>query len=235
MRLVLEAPGGVDDQAVDPGGGGLLHAVEDDTSGVAAFLAADHRRTDPFAPDAQLLYRGGAEGVAGGQHHAIVLFLQQVAQLADGGGLARPIDADHQDNMRPGKSPHVQRLGHGAEDLLDLLGQDGPQAALIQLLVAAGGDGVADTLRGLRPEVGRDQRFLDVVQRRGIERSPAGQAGQIVAETISGLLEAAGQAVEPTHSVKLPVRWSAVRPVMRTGPVCPRTDPATNTGAKLSV
>jgi hypothetical protein len=48
----------------------------------------------------ELLDRRGAEGVAGGQHHAVALLLQALGQLADGGGLAGAVDADHQDHLR---------------------------------------------------------------------------------------------------------------------------------------
>ena len=111
VRLVLEAPGGVDDQHVLAGRGRLLDAVEDDPGGVAAFLAGDDRRADALAPDLQLLDRGGAEGVAGGEQDAIILLLQPMAELADGGRLARAVDADHQDDVGAGKAPDFQRLG----------------------------------------------------------------------------------------------------------------------------
>ena len=63
-----------------------------------------------------------------------------------------------------------------------------------------GGDRLADAVRRLGPEVGGDQRFLDVVERRGIERGAAGEAGEIVGDPVGGLLKAAAQAVEPTHA-----------------------------------
>ena len=78
MGLVLEAPGGVDDEHVDALRGRLLDPVEDDSGGIAAFLAGDDRRADALAPDLQLLDRGGAEGVAGGEQHAVILFLEPV-------------------------------------------------------------------------------------------------------------------------------------------------------------
>ena len=159
-----------------PVAGRLLDAVVDDAGRVAAFLAGDDRRLDPVAPDLELLDRGGAEGVAGGQQHAIILLLQQMAELADGGGLARAVDADDEDDVRAGEAPDVERLGDGREDLLDFLGEDGAQAALVELLEALGGDGFADALRRFGAEVGGDQRLLDVVERRGVERGLGRQA-----------------------------------------------------------
>ena len=42
----------------------------------------------------------GAERVARRQHHAEPVFLETLGELADGGGLAGAIDADHQDHVR---------------------------------------------------------------------------------------------------------------------------------------
>ena len=176
MRLVLQSPSGVDDQRVDAGRGRLLDAVEDDTGRVAAFLAADHRRADAVAPDLQLLDRRGAKGVARRQQDAIILLLQQMAELADGGRLAAAVDPDHQDDVRPRKAPDVERLGDRRQDLLDLLGQDGAQPALVELLEAPRGNRFADPLRRFGPEIGCDQRFLDIVEGRRVERLPWSQA-----------------------------------------------------------
>ena len=177
-----------------------LDAVEHDPGGVAAFLAGDHRRADALAPDLQLLDRGGAEGVAGGEQHAIILLLEPVAELADGGGLARAVDADHQDHVRAREAPDFERLGDRREDLLDLLGEDGAKAALVELLEALRGDRLADPARRLGAEVGGDQRLLDVVERRRVERRRGDQAGEIVGDPLRGLGEPAAQAVEPAHA-----------------------------------
>ena len=53
------------------------------------------------------------------------------------------------------------------------------------------GDRLADALRRLGAEVGGDQRLLDVVERRGVERLPGGQAGEILADLVRGLREPA--------------------------------------------
>ena len=80
------------------------------------------------------------------------------------------------------KTPDFQRLGDRREDLLDLLGEDRAKAALVELLELAGGDRLADAVRRLGAEVRGDQRFLDVVERRGVERGAAGQAGEVVGD-----------------------------------------------------
>ncbi len=74
-----------------------------------------------------------------------------------------------------GKAVDFQRLGDGREDLLDLLGKDRAQPALVELLEPARGNRLADALRRLGAEVGGDQRFLDIVEGRGVERGLGGQ------------------------------------------------------------
>ncbi len=168
---------------------------------VAAFLAGDDRRADAVAPDLELLDRGGAERVAGGEQDAVVLLLQPMGELADRRRLARAVDADHQDDVRARKAPDFQRLGDRSEDLFDLLGEDRAKAALVEPLELLAGDGFADAVRRLGPEVGRDQRFLDVVERRGVERLLRLTRPVRFSATFSAVFgEPAAQAVEPTHA-----------------------------------
>src|SRR5207253_1545155 len=83
----------VDDEHVLAGRGRLPDAIEDDSRRVGALLAGDHRCADALAPDLELLDRGRAKGVAGGEQHAIILLLEPVGELADRGRLARAVDA----------------------------------------------------------------------------------------------------------------------------------------------
>src|SRR3546814_5316625 len=76
--------------------------------------------------------RRGAEGVARDEHHAIILFLEQMRQFGDSGGLARPVDPDYQDDLRARKGVDVERFGDRAQDGSDLVGDD-----LAQFLDAA--------------------------------------------------------------------------------------------------
>ena len=123
-----------------------------------------------------------------------------MAELGDGGGLARAVDADHQDHLRAREAPDLERLGDRGQDLLDLLGEDRAQAALVELLEPPGGDRLADAVRRLGAEVGGDQRLLDLVERRGVERGLLGDGPVRLSPSRSAVLrEAAAQAVEPTH------------------------------------
>ena len=83
------------------------------------------------------------------------------------------------------------------------------------------GNRFADSVRCFGAEIGGDQRLLDVVEGRSVERRAAGEAGQIVGDPVGGLLEPAAQAVEPAHA-QTAVSWSPSRPVIRALPVSPR-------------
>ncbi len=83
--------------AADCGIGG----VERHGRRVAALLALDHFHAESLGPDFQLLDGGGAERVARRQQHALVLIAQVLGDLGDAGGLARAVDARHEDDRRP--------------------------------------------------------------------------------------------------------------------------------------
>src|SRR4051812_28035134 len=123
-----------------------------------------------------------------------------MAELADRCRLAGAVDADHEDDMRAWKTPHLQRLGDRTEDLLDLFGEDGAKASLIELFELLLRDGLADAMRCFGPEIRSDGRFLDSVEGRRIQRGPAGEAGEIVGDAVRGLLKTAAKAVEPAHA-----------------------------------
>ena len=131
--MFCRAPGGVDDEHVDAGLGRLLDSVPDDAGGIAAFGAGDDRHADAGGPGPQLADRGGAEGVAGGEHDAVILLHQEVRELGDGGGLARAVDADDEDHLGAGESGDLQRHGHAGERRLDLLGDDQADAEFLHV------------------------------------------------------------------------------------------------------
>src|SRR3546814_3450939 len=90
----------------------------------AARGARQDRHAEPLCPDLELPDRRGAEGVARDEHHAIILFLEQMRQFGDSGGLARPVDPDYQDDLRARKGVDVERFGDRAQDGSDLVGDD---------------------------------------------------------------------------------------------------------------
>ncbi len=102
VRLAVQAPGGVGDQHVacrapaPPAG-----RRTPPRPGRRPAAGRRTRAPDALGPHLELLDGGGAEGVAGGEHHAAALAGAAPRQLADGGGLARAVHADHQDDERP--------------------------------------------------------------------------------------------------------------------------------------
>ena len=71
MRLTVQPAGGVGDQHIDATRARRLRGVEYHGARIGAGLLRDHRRAGARRPDLQLLDRGGAEGIAGRQHHAV--------------------------------------------------------------------------------------------------------------------------------------------------------------------
>jgi hypothetical protein len=70
VQLGRQAAGGIDHDHVHAARLARLHRVEGDRGRVARFLR-NHGDVVALAPDHQLLARGGAEGVAGGQQHRL--------------------------------------------------------------------------------------------------------------------------------------------------------------------
>ena len=165
--LVLQAPGGVDQQHVGAGGLRLLQRLEGEARGIRTLLAGDDLRAGALAPDLELLDRRGAEGVAGRQHHRFALRPELGRELADRRGLARAIDADHQDHERLFRGVDHQRLRHRRQDRLDLARQDRLHLGGLDLLVVAAlADGLGDAGGGGEAEIGLDQDVLEILQRR---------------------------------------------------------------------
>ncbi len=97
MELRGQPPGGVGDHDVDAARARRAEGVEHDRAGIARSLR-DHRHVVARAPGDELLARGRAERVAGGEHHAQALRLEPLRELADRRGLARAVHARHHDD-----------------------------------------------------------------------------------------------------------------------------------------
>ena len=103
MVLRVQPAGGVDDQHIDPAALGGLAGVVRHGGGVGAHLVLDDFHAEPLGPDRELIDGGGAEGVAGADHHFLVhLIFQQPGELGDAGGFARAVDAGDEDDRRAG-------------------------------------------------------------------------------------------------------------------------------------
>ena len=73
----------------------VLHRLEGHAGRVAALGTAYGGHADALAPGGQLLGRRGPERVGRAEHHLLVLGDQHAGELADRGGLAGAVDADH--------------------------------------------------------------------------------------------------------------------------------------------
>src|SRR6185503_13597938 len=124
IGLVVQPAGSVDDQYVGAAVAGGVESVEGDAGSVGARGAGEDLRADAVTPNGQLLDRGGAEGVAGGEHHAETLAPGDGAELSDGGGLAGTIDADDENDERPFGLVEDEGGLDGFQDFGDLVGQN---------------------------------------------------------------------------------------------------------------
>jgi hypothetical protein len=102
-----EPAGGVDDQHI---GVGLARIGDRGAHDVDRFLIGcrgKEQRVDLFGEGAQLVDRGRPVHVGRDHHHLLLApLLQMLGELADRGGLARALQAGHQDD---GRRRHVQR------------------------------------------------------------------------------------------------------------------------------
>ena len=150
--------------------------------------------------------------------------------------LPRAVDADHEDDVRARKAPDVERLGDRREDLLDLLGEDRAQAALVELLELAGGDarrGCASTPRGR----GRRRSAPPRYRRASRCRAPARWTMPVMlSPTLSAVFLKPPVRRSSQLMQTVPTRLSPSRPVMRRQPdVAARRRRRCATGAKASL
>ena len=96
--------------------------------------------------------------------------LKRLRQLADGGGLARPVHAHHQDHRRRLGDPRHGALG-GLQNFEQVLADQSSQFAGVAHLVAlhALADALQNLVGGADADVGGDQRVLQLVQQVGVD------------------------------------------------------------------
>ena len=122
------------------------------------------------APDLELLDGRGAKRIGGAQQHRSLLVLEAVGQLADGGGLAGSVHADHQDHGRRFDHPRRRPLA-GFQDLQQVLTDEALQFGGVAQLVTlhALADALQNLLGGAHADISRDQRGFELVQQFGID------------------------------------------------------------------
>ena len=167
--LGVQAAGGVDDEHVDLAGLGGVDGVVDDGAGIGALPLADDLDAQPLAPDGELLDGGGAEGVAGGEHHPLALLLSAAGELGDRGRLADAVDAHHQGQH--GTAAEDARAGHLVEHVRHLVGEQLAQLGGARRLLLEGVllDALDQLQGGVDPEVGADEHLFEVFERAVVE------------------------------------------------------------------
>jgi hypothetical protein len=167
---------------------------------LAAVRARNDRRLGALAPHLELFDRGGTKRIAG-RHHDFATFRTEFrGKLADGGGLARAIDADHEDDEWLLRRVDLQRPRHrrqhlfdfGRDDRLHLVGRN-------RLVVTAGADGIRDAYRHGRAEIGAQQHILDIVEHGAVELALGDEVGNGRAERTRGPLQAARKPPPPAQ------------------------------------
>ena len=148
-------------------------------------------------PDLQLLDRGGAERVAGRQHHRSAFGAEFGRQFADGRGLARAIDAGDQDDewlLRRSMTSGCATCANAfsTSSATTALTSSGVIAASMTALAQR----VRDPVRGADAEIGSNQRIVDFLDRRLVEHALGDEIGDR-GQRRRAALEAAGEAPPP--------------------------------------
>ena len=96
----METSGGVDEHYVGAGFLGALQCFECHGVGLGSLVLLDYRHTHALAPNLELLYGRGAEGIGCAEHHRVARGLELGGEFADGGGLAYAVYTNYHDYVR---------------------------------------------------------------------------------------------------------------------------------------
>ena len=199
FRVLVKAPGGVQDHHVEAFTAARLHGPPGDRQRLFAEDRGDGRDVGLAAKNGQLLLRRRPEYVERGEQDLLlVAILQPQAQLGARGGLARPLQADHENGHRrlarkiDGGAFATQHFHQMIMDDLDhqLARGDAAQHLLAHGALADGGDEVLD--HGQR-HVGLEQRHAHLAQ--GF-RDVGFAEGPTFPEALEDLTQPVGQVVK---------------------------------------
>jgi hypothetical protein len=125
-------------------------------------------------------------------------------KLADGGGLAGAVDADHQNDMGLVAEVKFQRSCHWTKNPCDLVGHHLLHFGRRDVLAVAGrGQRVGDSHRGLDPEIGLQQDVFQFLEGLLVQLALGEDAGDLAGELARGARQALAQALPPVAAVLL--------------------------------
>jgi hypothetical protein len=190
--LGLQAARRVDDGHVHLARDCGLHRVEGDGRGVAAIGPGDDVTAHTIAPGLELLARSRAKRVPRTEQHLVPRGAVLRSQLADRRGLARAVDAEHQDDMGLARERKRASGLHPAQ----LLENGVPQHLSHRRGALARGvatHALEQTLGRLHAEIGAEQHHLELFEHLRVQAATAQHAGQAPDEGLLGALEAIPQ------------------------------------------
>ena len=209
VLLVVQPAGGVADDDIAAPGLGRGDGVKHHGSGVGPLLVFDKGHPGPVRPDLQLLDGSGPEGIRRPQDDGLALSLQAGGQLADGGGLAHPIDADDQDDGGLGAGVEfIVPLEHFRNNGLQLPHDEAGvgDALFLDLLPQL----VADVLGGIHAHVPHDQQLFQLLEKLLVNLGEGvHHLRDLPADIVPGLFQAFPDLVKDAH-VFLPLLLGSV-------------------------
>ena len=189
----VQAPGGIGDQDVGAAGLCRLDRVIHHRGRIGTGVLGHHGNVVALAPYLQLLYGGGPEGIASGQHHALAFGFEAAGQFADGGGLADPVHADHQDYVGLFAAVDLHGLVHRDQQLAQFILQGFVECVGVHQLFAAHlvGEGLDDYIGGFHAYIRHQQLGFDFFKDFVVDLLGAHQqVRQAFAQPLAGLAHA---------------------------------------------
>jgi hypothetical protein len=146
----------------------------------------------------QLLDGGRPEGVACGEHDRQALVLEAPGQLADGGGLAGAVDADHQNHERPVLRVDIEWLFHRREDVHERAPE--PIAQRLDVLEFLASEALLqvfdDSSRRVDADVGHHEQRFEFLERVFVDLAARREVGEVVGQPAVAPVKACTQALD---------------------------------------
>ena len=199
----MQASGGIADNHISAPALAGVDGVKHHRSRVAALLVADQLGTGTVCPDCQLFRCRRTEGIRCCQQHLLALTPEISRHLADGGGLAHAVDADHQHHRGLGGEIQRALLPHQAGDDLPQLSDD---------LRGLGDAGMAypvpelvhDAHGHIGAHIAHDECFFQLVKEVLVHLGKTGsQILQTAHQRIPGLFQPGADLFKKSHSILL--------------------------------